>query len=1000
MKFIRPRACLPILLLILSIAVASAAGGRSSAPPMRHQPSAQAPGSFKLEVVPTPFFVRDGAGLKQMVRLLVENPGRETKAEMKATVAGSAISFPFDKLPPGKSELRIYIPEVKREVIALFELRADGRSASVERRLAPERHWTIYLFHHSHTDIGYTELQTRIFKKHADFIDDVIKYCRETEDYPDDAKFRWNMEVSWGLQNYMRQRPESRVKELLDLVRQGRVEVSAWYLNLSDLFAHEELIRATGFASELRRRYGLPIISAMNDDVTGWSWASPQVLSGAGIRYFATGINETRSRAALRRPCAFYWESPDGSRILHWNGEHYLFANYDLRLHEGEEKSSPLVEKYLTGLEARGDYPYDLIAFNISGWVTDNCPPGRKLSDVVRDWNERWAFPKLRLAVLHEYFEALEQKYGASLPVYKLGWPDYWTDGAASTAFETGLNRLAHNELLTAEKAGAIAAALDPSFDYPAAELAEGQERSMFYDEHTWGAWNSIDEPDSELARGQWAIKSSFAYAAREIARTLTTRNLGALAARVKATGEHGLIVFNPLSWPRTDVVRATLPQTLVEKKGQFRLTDGRTGADVAFQFVDDRTILFLARDVPSLGYAVYAISPGAGTAAAAEPMGPGPTVGPGPILENDVYKITVDPKTAGIKSLFDKRLKAECVDAASPYTLNQYIYENPVGGRKAVDDMEKRAVFKRWSPTSAKVTAGMNGPVARSIKLSATAAGCRALETEIVLYEGVDRVDIVNRLDKEDARVPEAVYFAFPFKVDQGTFVFEIADGMMRPEADQLPGSSRDWLTAQHWVEAANAVQSVVWSPVEAPLVQFGDINTGKWLRKLEIPNATVFSYAMNNYWMTNFKASQGGLTSFRYALTSRAGGPDPVRSSRFGWEVHTPLEPAWLPVDSAGAQTVGEVSFLEVDPPNVIVQAIQPASDGNGTIVRLREIAGSDTEARVRGLLLAGSGATARLVDLAERDGRPVTVEAGEVVIPIKAFGIQSVRLARPHL
>jgi alpha-mannosidase len=1015
MKFIRPRACLPILSLVLScasvifpVAIASAAGGQSSAPAAGRQPSSQAPGSFKLEVIPTPFFIREGGALKQMVRVLVENAGPETRGEVRVTVPGSVTSLPLDKLPQGKSELHIYIPEIRSEAAAAFELRADGRSASVERRLVPERHWTIYLFHHSHTDIGYTELQTRIYKNHADYLDDVIKYCRETDNYPDDAKFRWNIEVSWALQNYMRHRPESRVKELLDLVRQGRVEIGAWYLQLSDLFAHEELIRATEFASELRRKYDLPISCAMNDDVTGWSWASPQVLRGAGIRYFATGINETRSRAALRRPCPFYWESPDGSRILHWNGEHYLFANYELRLHEGEEKSAPLVEKYLSALEARGDYPYDLIAFNISAWVTDNCPPGRKLSDVVRDWNRRWAFPKLRLAVLHEFFQALEEKYGPSLPVYKLGWPDYWTDGAASTAFETGLNRLAHNELLTAEKAGAIASALDPSFDYPAGELAEGQEHSMFYDEHTWGAWNSIDEPDSELARGQWAIKSSFAYEAREIARTMTARNLGALAARVQAPGGNGLIVFNPLSWPRTDVVRATLPQALVEKKGKFRLTDRRTGGDAAFQLVDDRTILFLARDVPSLGYAVYEIAPAAGTAAAAAPAVPGsasgtlPTVGRSVAaltLENDVYKITVDPQTGGIKSLFDKRLEAECVDAASPYTLNQYIYENPVGGRKAVDNMEKRAAFKRWSPTSVKVTAGMNGPVARSIKISATAPGCRSLETEIVLYEGVDRVDIVNRLDKEDTRVPEAVYFAFPFKVDQGTFVFEIADGMMRPETDQLPGSSRDWLTAQQWVEAANAVRSVVWSPVEAPLIQFDDINTGKWLKKLEIPNATVFSYAMNNYWMTNFKASQGGLKTFRYALASRAGGADPVRSGRFGWEAHTPLQAAWLPGESAGTEADPEVSFLEVNPPNVIVQAIKPAADGNGTIVRLREIAGRDAEARVRGLLLAGSGVAARLVDLAERDGRPVALEDGGMVIPLKAFGIQSVRIVRPR-
>ena len=306
----------------------------------------------------------------------------------------------------------------------------------------------------------------------------------------------------------------------------------------------------------------------MNNDVTGWSWASPQVLSLAGVRYFATGINETRSRAPLRRPNAFYWESPDGSRILHWNGEHYLFANYELRLHEGEDASRPKVDAYLSSLEKRGDYPYDLIAFNVGAWVTDNCPPGRKLSDIVRDWNARWAFPKLRLAVMRDFFEAFEGRYGAQLPTHKLGWPDYWTDGIGSTAFESGLNRLAHNELLTAEKAGAIASALDGGFAYPGADLREGQELSMFFDEHTWGAHNSIDSPDSELARGQWAVKSSFAYQAREIAQTQIKRNLEALAGRQKPPAGTGLVVFNPLSWARTDVVKAALPEDLVGKKG------------------------------------------------------------------------------------------------------------------------------------------------------------------------------------------------------------------------------------------------------------------------------------------------------------------------------------------------------------------------------------------------------------------------------------------------
>ena len=101
---------------------------------------------------------------------------------------------------------------------------------------------------------------------------------------------------------------------------------------------------------------------------------------------------------------------------------------------------------------------------------------------------------------MREFFEQMEKRYGATLPVHKLGWPDYWTDGVASTAFETGLNRIAHNEILTAEKATALAAKLDPpgAFVFPAGEIRAGHASSMLYDEHTWGAWNSIDAPWSE----------------------------------------------------------------------------------------------------------------------------------------------------------------------------------------------------------------------------------------------------------------------------------------------------------------------------------------------------------------------------------------------------------------------------------------------------------------------------------------------------------------------
>jgi Glycosyl hydrolases family 38 N-terminal domain/Glycosyl hydrolases family 38 C-terminal domain/Glycosyl hydrolases family 38 C-terminal beta sandwich domain len=951
-----------ILVLAFSLAAASSPAG---------QPAAEK--QIALEVLATPFFLEEGGVTKQVLRVSIDNGGDPVNGKLAAKLGTSEHTLDLALIPKGKSEYTLAVQEIKAPVKASFLLTAGPNVFKLERELRPQRKWTVYLFHHSHTDIGYTDLQTRIFKKHAEYLDDVIRYCRETEGYPDEAKFRWNAEVAWTVENYIKRRPEEKVEELMDLIRKGRVEVGAWYLQLSDCFGHEELIRALYPARELGRKYGIPVTCAMNNDVTGWSWASPQVLSRSGVRYFATGINETRSLAALRRPCAFYWESPDGSRILHWNGEHYLFANYELRIHEGEEKSRPAVEKYLTALEGRGDYPFDLIAFNVSAWTTDNCPPGRALSDLVRDWNTHWVYPKLRLATMREFFAALEGNYETRIPTYKLGWPDYWTDGVASTAYETGVNRTAHNELLSAEKLAAIAASVGPGFVYPGAEIDEGYRATMFYDEHTWGAHNSIDEPAAEFVRGQWALKSSFAYKASEIGRTLSRTGLESLVRQIQIQDSPSFMVFNPLSWTRTDIVKVTLPQPLVEKKGDFRLIDRRTGLEVPFQLADERTVLFLARDVPSMGYAVYSVSFGQGQT----PAVPAASF-TGNSLENRFYRVAVDPDTGGLKSVFDLASKRELVDVSAPYSLNQYIYENPEGGRIAVDDMTKRAVFKRRSPANAQIKPGLKGPIAWSLEVRSDAPGCRELESEVILYNGLKRLDIVNRLQKEDIFLPEAVYFAFPFKKEGGKFVFEIADGMMRPEVDQLPRTVRDWHTVQNWVELSGTDHTVVWSAVEAPLVQFGDINTGKWLKKLEVLNPWLFSYAMNNYWMTNFKASQGGPAVFCYSLPS-------------------PLLASWIPEDSKGTLDAGGRSFFQVDRANVIIQAVKMAEDGEGLIIRLREIAGVSSNILLGSPFFQTRAPSAWLTDMAEKNEAPAQVSETGITVPMKAFGIQAVRVAR---
>ncbi len=163
-----------------------------------------------------------------------------------------------------------------------------------------------------------------------------------------------------------------------------------------------------------------------------------------------------------------------------------------------------------------------------------------------------------------------------------------------------------------------------------------------------------------------------------------------------------------------------------------------------------------------------------------------------------------------------------------------------------------------------------------------------------------------------------------------------------MKPGIEQLPGSSSDWHCIQHWADFSNEEFGVTWVALDAPLVQFSQINTGKWQKHLELKNPTVFSWIMNNYWFTNFKASQGGKLTFRYSLTTHRG---PCRNSdamRFALERANPLIFGF-------ASEPRQHSFLQIDNPQVILLAFKQAENGEGYVLRLWNCEEKPTAAKI---------------------------------------------------
>ena len=308
-----------------------------------------------------------------------------------------------------------------------------------------------------------------------------------------------------------------------------------------------------------------------------------------------------------------------------------------------------------------------------------------------------------------------------------------------------------------------------------------------------------------------------------------------------------------------------------------------------------DGSTCLLVKDVPACGYRTIKLAPAASPAASDEP--------PGTTIESNFYRITFDPATGGITSVLDKETNTELVDAKAPYRFNEYLYvSNP-----PKTDLYRNKVkppLTIQTPSAATLTRKKLGALGEQMIVETSAPQTPRIVSTITVWQDIKRVDIENRLNKTETFNQEAVYFAFPFAGAQPVFRYEIPCGLIREDNDMIPGACRAWFTAQHFVQVDSTAGSVTWSSPDAPLVCFQDINRGTWPTALTLGNGYLYSYVMNNYWWTNYKAGQGGDFVFRYAFTSHAKS-DCAQSAHFGAEVADPLLATVRSTGSTGSLT-----------------------------------------------------------------------------------------------
>jgi alpha-mannosidase len=894
--------------------------------------------STKVEFLNAPVLFKEGGKSFQQVvasyrsdkagKIIITKSGKEIlKADLIRGVNRFLLTFPA-VTRPSKISLTAKIDDKPEEKYPLT--------------LIPPKKWEIYFVQHSHTDIGYTRPQSEILAEHMRYIDYALDYCDQTDGLPDDAKFRWTCESAWVTREYLRSRPSSQIERFKKRIAEGRIEVTGMYANMAEISDENVMY---DFLQPLKEfaKLDIPVKTAMQNDVNGVAWCMPDYFKNTGVKYLVMGVNMTRSILPFDKPTCFWWESPSGARLLAFRADHYMTGNnFGI---ESKAIKPEMLLWHIADLDSRG-YPFDRIGIQYSGYRTDNAPPSTAASELVKQWNAKYEYPKLRLAVASEFSEYVEKNYADKLPVFRTAWLDWWTDGYGSTSRETAEVRKTQNMEQVDEGLFAMVSMmggeLSPSLE---ANIDHISENAIFFDEHTCGASESITNPFSENSTRQWLQKGAYAWEALKKVTLLNEEALARFQPFLKKADFPVIYVINSMGWARSGDVNIFIDNEVLPVENKVRIVDISSGKEVPAQLLTKRREgaywILEVSDIPAMGYKAFKVEI-LGQAAPAEA---GTNV---EVLENRFYKIVIDKTSGAINSLYDKELKQEMADNQNPYDIGQPVRETITSRRQMTP--------AQTTVSNVKVVAGANGTVWESVNIASDLAGFtkgiegspKGMELEIRLYKNVKKIEFKYMAHKEILTDPEALYVAFPFSLPGSRIVFETIGGTLT-QGGQLPGSSSDWNAAQNFVAVRGKTGQIIVVSNEVPLWHFSDFNMGKFERYPKQGKPWLYSWVMNNYWTTNFRAFQEGGFSWSYQLTSTADTTNTF-ATKYAWNERNTFPTRTFPAGVNELKSPSMETLKISGSPNAMLINSRPAFKNKGTILlHFREIEGQPAEVKL---------------------------------------------------
>jgi hypothetical protein len=763
----------------------------------------------------------------------------------------------------------------------------------------------------SHYDLGFTDhpvicrlLQTR-------YLDQAIDLVLSSRSEDPARRFAWTVESNNVLLEWWKEASAARRDQLVELVHAGGIEVCAMPFNHApSMDAREWGCCAHWLPEDLWR--SLSPRTIMQDDVNGFPRAGALAFLDRGVEFLWMGLNCDTGGTPVPQPSAFWWQMPDGRRLFVWNAEsypngYYLFESMEWRhgplppaadaryrpprrgeiLDPSPENLRRAHALCRAKLKLWVDMGYALprVAVSMTNmWRVDNDPPCAQLPEFIAAWNAAGLIPRLEMTTPTRALTALRDVAGNVLPVLKGEWTDWWANGAASTPQETAASRQAKRLL----------DALDSPLYNAIPGIAAQQERCTrelcFFDEHTWGSWNSVALPESLDTRGQFAEKAAFAY--RPLARAELT--LGE-ANRIIAPDRPGIHVVNPGSASYTgwvtlpaDCLRGTYAGALDETTGEECAFDLQPGVSAFFTIptrADQFSALDTSRVFPdqivgkNLRLWVEGLAP-----ASIRSFSLRKTVTPR--SRSHALVVTMDDTGWPAAAAWDgHRLFSGEMGAfwalAFQGLAPRWTYKEVLA---IPDPAERRAARAHQATLTTAVPREQahvtdTGPTLRYAQdMEHPRLGGMRRILELYKHRPHARltVTIIRRSQPYSA---EIFYLALPVHAPDSTACLTSGGVAFHPDTDQIPRSCRDYFAIDGRVVYAGAAGETVVDLHDTSLVALGGIADGLLQERLEGDPAALYAMLYNNIWYTNFPGDEAGRMDFTVDLhrQSTSGGAAP---------------------------------------------------------------------------------------------------------------------------